>query len=647
MFRGPSAQKEYSISEIQGTKNVSPHVNESVRVIGVVTAIVRKGFYIQTPDERADKDRATSEGIYVFGENSVGQVAIGNMVQVDGTVTEYRPPREKYFQSITELSRPSVRLISKENALPAPVVLTSADLDPKGHIDQLERLEGMRVRADVAVVGPTGGYTDEKTGRTTSNGVFFVTVQGTPRPFREPGVDFVTAIMNHFPDATPAFDMNPEILRVDNAAQTGVAILDLPAGATIKNLTGVIDFSHGFYTLLVDAADPPVAENIKGFVSISPAAEREVTVGSFNIENFFDDEINSPDVEKEAVVSKEVFQNRLNKVSLAVRNVLSMPDVLGIAEVENLKVLQKIADKINADAEAAKQPNPKYVAYLQEGNDVRGIDVGFLVRSTKVKVVETKQLGKDVALNYSGAAPNERLFDRPPFLLRAEVADAKAGHPFSFTVIVNHLKSYRGIDDDKEGDRVRNKRRLEAEWLASFIQEREKADPTERLIVCGDFNAFQFNDGYNDLIGTLKGKPDPNVMVPSETAFNTGLTDMIDYIAVATRYSYSYDGSAQALDHMLLNKPARSNAVKFGYRALTPIFRSSTAMILTGPNEFQITMPRSFFSHSIRLRRPQRHNRQLILFRELPRRQHVRLYAKCSGESCSLQVHSLSLVLRS
>jgi len=183
-----------------------------------------------------------------------------------------------------------------------------------------------------------------------------------------------------------------------------------------------------------------------------------------------------------------------------------MPDVLGTVKVENLKVLQKLADKINADAVAAKQPDPKYVAYLEDGNDIRGIDNGFLVKSSKVKVIETKALGGTEKLNYGTGFPDEKLFDRPPFLLKAEVADAKLGKPFAFTVIVNHFKSYRGIDDEKDGDRVRNKRRLEAEWLANFIAERGKADPTERMLVCGDFKACQFNDGYNDLIGFLNGK---------------------------------------------------------------------------------------------------------------------------------------------
>jgi predicted extracellular nuclease len=559
------AQKEYSIAEIQGDKGVSPVVGQSVRTNGVVTAILKKGFYIQTPDDKADGNPLTSEGIYVYGEESLRSVSLGNLVQVEGTVTEYRPQNQKIFLSITEITRPSVKVLSKDSPLPQPVILTSADLDPMGKLDRMERYEGMRVRLDAVVVGPTGGYTNEKTGITTSDGAFYVTLAGTPRPFREPGVDVLTALVEKYSVSMPRFDMNPEILRIDSDLQVGSKAIDVPAGATIKNLTGVIDYYRKFYTLLVDAANPPVVENIKGFTPVSPAGEREVTVGSFNIENFFDDEVNSKRVDKEAVLAKETFQNRLRKVSLAIRNVLAMPDVLGIVEVENLKVMQKIAAKVSSDAVAAGQPDPKYTAYLEDGNDVRGINVGFLVKSEKIKVIETKQLAGSVKLNYPGGFPDEKLFDRPPFLLQAQVIDAKAEKPLAFTVIVNHLKSYRGIDDVKDGDRVRTKRNLEAEWLASFVQDRQRSDPNERLILCGDFNAFQFNDGYNDLIGILKGKPDPNVLNPSKTAFTTGLIDLVDYIDARNRYSYTYDGSAQVLDHILINKPVRDRLLKFGY----------------------------------------------------------------------------------
>ncbi len=558
-------QKEYSIAEIQGNGLKSTHDKEVVRFTGVVTAIVKRAFYVQTQDDKNDKDPKTSDGILVYGDQSAAAVEVGNLVQVDGTVTEFTPKGQEMFFSITEISRPTVKVLEKSVPLPAPVVLTPADVSPQGKLDQMERFEGMRVAADLLVVGPTGGYTNEKTGLATSNGAFFAVIQGVPRPFREPGVDLWTKFLNKLPANTPGFDMNPEILRINSQEQVGAKTLDVPAGATMK-ITGIVDYFKKFYSILIDAANPPTVENIKGFVPVAAAGPREVTVGSFNIENFFDDEINSSNVEKEAVLPKDIYQSRLKKVSLAIRNVLAMPDILGTIEVENLKVLQAVAAKVNADAVAAGQPDPKYVAYLEEGNDPRGIDVGFLVKSTKIKVIETKQLAKDEKLNYAGdAAPDAKLFDRTPLLLRVEVIDPKSAKPLALTVIVNHIKSFLGVDSDKDGDRVRNKRRLEAEWLANFVIERQKADPTERLILCGDFNAFQFNDGYNDLLGILKGKSDPNVINPSKLTTPTGLQNIVEYIDQKNRYSYTFDGSAQAIDHMLFNKPTRERLLKFGY----------------------------------------------------------------------------------
>ena len=557
-------QKELTIAEIQGTQAASPYESQNVKLTGIVTGKVNKAFYVQTPDDKADKDLATSEGILVYGEISANLVSIGDLVEVVGTVTEFRPRGQSFFLNITEITRPTVKVLSKGNPLPAPIVLTAALVDPRGKLDQLERFEGMRVTADVVVAAPTGGFKNEKTGVARSNGVFFAVIEGTPRPFREPGVDVLTKLFDKLPAITPAFDMNPELLRVDSSAQVGSTVLDVPAGATIKKLTGIIEYSRKFYTIMLDGGEPPVVENVRGFTPVSAAAERELTVGSFNIENFFDDEVNSKIAQKETVYSKEFFENRLKKVSLAIRNVLAMPDILGIVEVENLKVLEKVAARVNADAVAAGQPDPKYMAYLEEGNDGRGIDVGFLVKTSKVKVLETKQLAKDEKLEF-GSGPSEKLFDRPPFLVRAEVIDSKSAKPLAVSVIVNHLKSYRGIDDDKQGERNRNKRRLQAEWLAKFVADRQKADPAENIILCGDFNSYQYNDGYNDLMGTLKGKPDPSVLAPTKLAVETGLLNLVDLIDQKNRYSYTYDGSAQAIDHVLINKPLRSRLLKFGF----------------------------------------------------------------------------------
>ena len=61
---------------------------------------------------------------------------------------------------------------------------------------------------------------------------------------------------------------------------------------------------------------------------------------------------------------------------------LNTPDIIGVEEMEHLSTLQAVADKVNADAIAAGQPNPNYQAFLVEGNDIGGIDVGLLVKGT-------------------------------------------------------------------------------------------------------------------------------------------------------------------------------------------------------------------------------------------------------------------------
>jgi len=569
---GVFAQTEASIAQIQGPKGVSPFENQNVKTTGIVTSVLKKSFYIQTPDDKIDADPNTSEGILVYGENSARQVAIGDLVEVVGTVVEFKPRTERIFIPITEITRPTVKVLSKGATLPAPIVLMPKDIDPKGAIDQLEKFEGMRVRLDATVAAPTGGFTNEKTGVTTSNGVFYVTVTGVPRPFREAGVDRITALFDKLPATTPLFDSNPELLRVDSTQQEGTTPIDVPVGATFKGLTGVIDYSRRFYTLIVDANDRPKPENVKGFVPVSAAGPRELTVAAANLENLFDDEINSSNVEKEATVTKEVFRTKIKKTSLAIRTVLSTPDIIGVSEVENLKVLKKLADQINTDAVAAGQPDPKYVAYLEEGNDGRGIDVGYLVKSTKLKVIEVVQLGKDEKNTSPAAYPNEKLYDRPPLMIRVEAIDTASPKPLALTIVVNHFKSYGGINDEKDGKRVQDKRRIQAEWLAKWVDDRQKADATEKIIICGDLNSFQFNDGYNDLVGILKGKSDQNVLSPSKTAYPTGLVTLVDFIDPKNKYSYSFDGSAQVLDHILINKPLREHLQKFGYARVNADF---------------------------------------------------------------------------
>ncbi|HXH69008.1 MAG TPA: hypothetical protein VNI60_01540 [Pyrinomonadaceae bacterium] len=574
-----SAQKDRAIGEVQGEKNVSPFDGQTARLTGIVTARIRSGFFLQSADDKTDNNPATSEGIFVFTKSEPGgEATVGNLISVTGTITEFRPKAEPASLPITELSmmkdRDTIKVVSKGNTLPKPITLMTADF-AANKIDQLEKYEGVRVFVEtLTAVAPTKGRVDDKTGTSVSDGVFYGVLKGISRPFREPGMDIYDIgfasdkekdrIKKDSPK-TPIFDSNPETLRIDSDEQLGAQAINVTSKAEIKNLAGVLHYGYQKYTILPDADGKPIVSNLIRSQTLPQPTEQQFSLAGMNLENFFDDE-DDPKM-KEDIVTSEAFQNRMKKISMAIRDYMRFPDVIGTIEVENLAVLKKLADKINADAIAANQTNPKYEAYLIDGNDGRGIDVGFLVKSSRVNVIEVKQLGKDDKFK-NPDKDEENLHDRPPLMLQATINDSKTNKPFAFTVIVNHLKSFLGIDDPKDGGaRVRLKRQMQAEFLARVVQERQKLNQNERIVLLGDFNAFQFNDGIGDIIGVIKGTPAPKeqVLTASEDLVNPDLTALVDLIKPDQKYSYSFNGNAQVLDHMIITQAMRKHLAAFGF----------------------------------------------------------------------------------
>lgn len=556
-----------AIHDIQGSGTSSPLVGQTVSTRAIVTGSKSNGFFIQTPDAEIDNNSSTSEGIFVFTSSTPpSTAAIGNSVTVTGTVSEFIPSSDQSSPPVTEISgSPTATLNSTGNLLPAPILLTAADTSPTGSIEQLERFEGMRVQVNsLTVIAPTQGFTNEANATGSTNGVFYGVITAVARPFREPGIEIPNPLPSGAPTNVPRFDANSERLRVDSDAQPGTVPLEVTSGATVMNLVGPLDYSTRTYTILPDAATPPSVSGNISAIQISAPAANQFTVASFNMERFFDT-VDDPGI-SDVALTQTAFNNRLNKASLTVRNVMRSPDIIGVEEMENLTTLQAVANKVNADAIAAGQPNPNYQAYLIEGNDVGGIDVGFLVKASRVSVVDVTQEGKDATFINPNTGQADILNDRPPLILRATI-QPPTGPPFPVTVIVNHLRSLSGIDDLTDGNRIRTKRRAQAEFLANLIQARQAADPNERIISLGDYNSFQFNDGYVDVIGTIKGTPTPadQVVLASNDLVNPDLIDLVDSAPADQRYSFMFDGNAQELDHVLIsqNLLGRANGLQY------------------------------------------------------------------------------------
>lgn len=552
-----------AIHDIQGPGPSSPMTGTFVAARGIVTGVKFNGYFVQTPDGETDADPSTSEGLFVFTGGTPGGISVGDAVKVTGTVQEFIPSSDPSSPPTTELISPATTVLSSGNPLPAPVVLTAADTSPGGTIEQLERLEGMRVQVNAfRVVAPTqASFVTESTATSTSNGTFYGVIDGVARPFREPGIEVPNPLPAGAPCCVPRFDANPERLRVDSDALVGGVALEVTSGALLSNLTGPLDYGFRAYTILPDPWAPPSVSGNVNATPVPPAGENEFTVGAFNMERFFDT-ADDP-VVGDPVLTPAAFENRLNKASLAIRNVMRTPDILGVEEMENLSTLQAVAARVNADAVSAGDPDPAYTAYLEEGNDFGGIDSGLLVKAARLTVVDVTQVNKDETYINPNTGLPELLNDRPPLVLRALVP-VPGGSPFPVTVIVNHLRSLNGVDNVADG-RVRAKRAAQAESLARLVQAHQAAG--ERVVSVGDYNAYQFSDGYADVVGTVIGHPAPadQVVVASPDLVEPNFTDLVDTLPADQRYSYSFDGSAQVLDHVLISASLIPRLSRFHY----------------------------------------------------------------------------------
>jgi uncharacterized protein len=540
-----------TIEQIQGSGAQSPYAASSVRTTGIVTGIKAGsagGYFIQMRDEQPSALPTASRGLFVFtGSALPAEAVVGNELTVSGTVQEYIPSADPLSPPLTEIARgAAVEVRSSGNPLPAAVTLTAAELSPSGSYDQLERFEGMLVHvAELTVVGPTDGFLTEKDATSTSNGLFYGVVPGVPRPFREPGVQMPDPLPAGSPCCVPRFDSNPEIIAVDTDGQPGGTAVDVGNGMTVAGLTGPLDYALRAYTILLDPNTTPTVSGSLSVTPVSAPGPGQFTVATFNMERFYNT-VNDPG--GDVVLTSAAFELRLDKASQIVRLVMRAPDIIGVQEVENLATLQAIAGRISADAAAAGEVDPQYQAFLVEGNDTSNINVGFLVKSAdaRVSVIAVTQEGKTTP---DPTNPLAMLNDRPPLVLRAEV-QPPSGAAFPVTVINNHLRSLNDIASATDGERVRAKRAAQAEFLANLIQTRQLADPNERIISVGDYNAYQFNDGYVDVIGTVKGTPTPATQVVKASAdlVNPDLANLLP----TNGYSYVFGGSAQELDHVLV-----------------------------------------------------------------------------------------------
>ncbi len=559
-----------AIHDIQGAQQISPLLGRNVVIEGIVTARSNDGFFLQAADKERDLDPATSEGIYVLTVTTPpSAAAVGNRVKVSGRVNERTIGESAQAFTLTQIISSDVQRISGRHALPTAMSLTSTFLNAGSSYGGLERYEAMRISIPaLTVISPVSGSIDQASNVVHIDGLFYGVPAGVARPFRERGRAVLSQRASS--DTMPVFDGNPERILIDSAAQKGASALAVDAGDTVKGLVGVLDHAEDTYRLspepgktftILSAANPRAAHR---------HAASDVTIGQFNLGGLHND-VNDPET-KEPVMLASAYSLRLAKTANAICTYAKSPDILGVSQVENLATLSDLAAAVNSRSGNILFPNacrsdPDYQPYLLKGNGLHASNVGFMVSTAEVRkgvarvqVLSHLQLGKRASFSHPDGK-RESLYDQPPLLLKARINHSD-GSALEVAVLLAQWQGMHEVESSEPGENgwptrgsyVRAKRRAQALALADLIQATQQANPKEKLIVLGGFDAYEFGNGDDDLMALVTGKPADAAVNPLKSPIEKPLLNTTLQSPENERYNATDHGNAVATDHILISQ---------------------------------------------------------------------------------------------
>ena len=503
------------INGIQGSGFASPCVNQTVTVQGVVTGIddevgadydrtypEDRGIFLQSLPADDDNDPATSEGIFVGFVDNPSAYHPGDVVRVTGQV------KEKF--GLTEIAEQIGQEPTKLSTAPVPaaIVVDQARAQSQGaDKPYYESLENMRVTLAVSTANSGG---------TNKFGELFVT-PGTTRDRILEGEQLPVSLLAIDADAGAGNPANPY------KAPRSSTYVTADLFDEVRNATGPLSYSYSHYKLMPQPGAVP--EVVKGpiaypYADLQPTTAGQFRVVSFNVLNYF-----PVGVELDlSPVGQAEYNEKKARLADAIDSLLKRPDIVAVQEVYNLAVLQDLAATLGG-----------YTAYLQEGNDSRSIDVGYLVKDG-VSVANVRQFDKTTA----GCDDSGRAYDRPPLAIDVTVD----GH--QFTIVNNHFKSKGGAGASgacqlQQANRLRDR-------VAAL-----EATGTQ-VIVLGDLNQFEFE--------------------PPLAALQTGssLTNLWNSATAENRYSSQYQGVLQTLDHVLVTDGLDDAVADFRYAPINTDF---------------------------------------------------------------------------
>ena len=516
-----------TIGEIQGLSHTSLYAGSIVRTQGVVTAIDSNGFYIQSATGATDGDVRTSDGMFIFTSAAPAGIAKGDLVRVDGTVTEFLPAANPTNLTITQIITPTYSklgtaafdtiVIGNGNLLPPTSVIDDdsfgAYQPATDGIDFWESMEGMQITVDTPIA----------VSNTNNFGETYVVASGGAG---------ATGMTERGSIAISQGDSNPEKLQLDNDNGLCAGFTNVfSVGDRLSSVTGIINYAFNSYELLVTEAVTTTTDVtlVKEVTTLTEAADR-LSVGDYNVENL--SAVDS--AAKIASLASDIVNN------------LKSPDIIGVQEMQDANGAaqggslsgQASADVLIAAIVAAGGPTYAYVEVAPSVANSTGGEPGGNIRNayfydpSRVTYVEgSARLITDAA--FTGSR-------RPlvaEFVFNGETV----------TLINLHSTSRGGSDPQwgstqppaNAGDAART---AQATATRAYVDTLLAANPSAKIIVQGDFNGFTWENAISAL--TAGG----------------ALSNLATLLPEAERYSYQFEGNSQQLDHMLATSNLRAVA---------------------------------------------------------------------------------------
>ncbi len=503
------------IYDVQGNGTVSPLVGNPVTVQGVVTALSPdynpSGFTIQ--EITGDADPATSDGIYI---ESGAAVAVGNVVQVTGTVAE------TFGITLVDATAGTVEDCAATGTI-TPTVVTLPLVD---YFDW-EQYEGMLVDVQAA----TGALTLNDVYNVGRFGEYELASGGRIPNFTQANPPDVVGYGNYqdqIEDRTILIDdansaQNPDPAITVNGSEMS-ATNTLRAGYTVSNVVGVVNFGFGEYRIFPTQTVNFITSANPRTTAPDGVGASTLRVASFNVLNYFNgDGVGGGFPTPRGADTSVEFIRQRDKIIEAIINLDA--DIIGLVELENdgFAANSAIQDLVNGlNAAGTRTYGFADPGTAQVGDDAIAVGIIYDVNVVNIVAGTTVEILDDsdaVAVGFTPPLFNGASSNRASLAATFEVVDvANPSLGEQLVVVVNHFKSKGGTGtgadaDAGDGQGNWNARRTAAsdavlDWLALNPTGSGEVD----AILLGDLNAYAQEDpitalenaGYTDL-GALFG----------------------------------------------------------------------------------------------------------------------------------------------